>query len=217
MKTKKLLIMGPPGAGKGTQAANIVREYGVVHISTGDMFRAAMKNGTDMGKLAKSYIEKGELVPDSVTVGIVRDRLAEKDVIEHGFLLDGFPRNLEQAYALDEILKDLGYDLTGVINIDVDAKVLIDRIVGRRICKKCGATFHVLYNKPKVENVCDNCGSELYTRPDDNEETATNRLSVYENQTAPLLEFYKKRNLLMNVDGALEFDSVFVEIRKYLD
>ena len=217
MKTKKLLIMGPPGAGKGTQAANIVKEYGVCHISTGDMFRDAMKKGTEMGNLAKTYIEKGELVPDSVTIGIVKERLAQQDCKEKGFLLDGFPRNLDQAKALDEILADLDYKLDGVINVDVLKQVLIDRIVGRRICKICGATYHVLYNAPKVEGVCDNCGSQLYTRPDDNEETATNRLTVYENQTAPLLDYYTKRNLLMNVNGDQALESVFADIKKYLD
>jgi adenylate kinase len=208
--------MGPPGAGKGTQAANIVKEYGVCHISTGDMFRDAMKKGTDMGNLAKSYIEKGELVPDSVTIGIVKERLSQNDCKEHGFLLDGFPRNLDQAKALDEILTDLEYKLDGVINIDVLKQVLIDRIVGRRICKTCGATFHVLYNKPKVDGICDVCGKELYTRPDDNAETATNRLTVYENQTAPLLDYYSERGLLMNVNGDQELDQVFAEIKKYL-
>lgn len=209
--------MGPPGAGKGTQAANIVKEYGVCHISTGDMFRDAMKKGTEMGNLAKTYIEKGELVPDSVTIGIVKERLAQQDCKEKGFLLDGFPRNLDQAKALDEILADLDYKLDGVINVDVLKQVLIDRIVGRRICKTCGATYHVLYNAPKVEGVCDNCGSQLYTRPDDNEETATNRLTVYENQTAPLLDYYTKRNLLMNVNGDQALESVFADIKKYLD
>lgn len=209
--------MGPPGAGKGTQAANIVKEYGVCHISTGDMFRDAMKKGTEMGNLAKTYIEKGELVPDSVTIGIVKERLAQQDCKEKGFLLDGFPRNLDQAKALDEILADLDYKLDGVINVDVLKQVLIDRIVGRRICKTCGATYHVLYNVPKVEGVCDNCGSQLYTRPDDNEETATNRLTVYENQTAPLLDYYTKRNLLMNVNGDQALESVFADIKKYLD
>ncbi len=143
MKTKRLLIMGPPGAGKGTQAANIVAEYNLCHISTGDMFREAIKEGSEMGRLAQSFMEKGELVPDTVTIGIVKERLAKSDAKERGFLLDGFPRNLDQAKALDKILADLGYTLDGVINVSVLDKVLINRIVGRRICKQCGATYHI--------------------------------------------------------------------------
>ena len=164
MKTKRLLIMGPPGAGKGTQAANIVEAYGVCHISTGDMFRSAIKNGTAMGKLAQSYMEKGELVPDSVTVGIVKERLALDDCKNQGFLLDGFPRNLDQAHALDTILAELNYNLDAVIDVSVENEILINRIIGRRICRNCGATYHVEFNKPKTEGVCDSCGGELYVR-----------------------------------------------------
>lgn len=216
MKTKRLLIMGPPGAGKGTQAANIVSKYNVCHISTGDMFRSAIKNGTEMGKLAQSYMEKGELVPDSVTVGIVKERLAEADCRERGFLLDGFPRNLDQAYALDGILADLGYKLDAVINVSVENEVLINRIIGRRICKKCGATYHIEFNKPKVEGVCDVCGGELYVRKDDTKETAENRLSVYSSQTQPLLDFYKERGLLVEVNGDQAVDKVFADITSKL-
>lgn len=208
--------MGPPGAGKGTQAANIVSKYNVCHISTGDMFRSAIKNGTEMGKLAQSYMEKGELVPDSVTVGIVKERLAEADCRERGFLLDGFPRNLDQAYALDGILADLGYKLDAVINVSVENEVLINRIVGRRICKKCGATYHIEFNKPKVEGVCDVCGGELYVRKDDTKETAENRLSVYSSQTQPLLDFYKERGLLVEVNGDQAVDKVFADITSKL-
>ena len=212
MKTKKLLIMGPPGAGKGTQAANIVMKYGVCHISTGDMFRSAIKNGTEMGKLAQSYMEKGELVPDSVTVGIVKERLSQSDCSEKGFLLDGFPRNLDQAHSLDVILNELGYALDGVIDVSVENQILINRIIGRRICKKCGATFHVEFNKPQVEGVCDVCGGELYTRKDDTLETAENRLSVYSSQTQPLLDFYAERGLLVNINGDQAVDKVFADI-----
>ena len=212
MKTKKLLIMGPPGAGKGTQAANIVEKYGVCHISTGDMFRSAIKNGTEMGKLAQSYMEKGELVPDSVTVGIVKERLSQADCSEKGFLLDGFPRNLDQAHSLDVILTELGYALDGVIDVSVENQILINRIIGRRICKKCGATFHVEFNKPQVEGVCDVCGGELYTRKDDTLETAENRLSVYSSQTQPLLDFYAERGLLVNINGDQAVDKVFADI-----
>ena len=212
MKTKKLLIMGPPGAGKGTQAANIVSKYGVCHISTGDMFRSAIKNGTEMGKLAQKYMENGELVPDSVTVGIVKERLALADCRENGFLLDGFPRNLEQAHALDGILEELGYKLDAVINVSVENEILINRIIGRRICKKCGATYHVEFNKPTQEGVCDQCGGELYIRKDDTRETAENRLNVYSSQTQPLLDFYAERNLLLEIDGDQAVDKVFSDL-----
>ena len=212
MKTKKLLIMGPPGAGKGTQAANIVSKYGVCHISTGDMFRSAIKNGTDMGKLAQSYMENGELVPDSVTVGIVKERLALEDCVSKGFLLDGFPRNIDQAHALDTILEELGYSLDGVINVSVDNEILINRIIGRRICKKCGATYHVEFNKPQTEGVCDVCGGELYIRKDDTKETAENRLNVYSSQTQPLLDFYNQRGMLFEINGDQEVNKVFSDI-----
>jgi len=204
--------MGPPGAGKGTQAANIVTKYGVCHISTGDMFRSAIKNGTEMGKLAQKYMENGELVPDSVTIGIVKERLSQDDCKAKGFLLDGFPRNLDQAYALDNILAELGYCLDGVINVGVDNEILINRIIGRRICKKCGATYHVEFNKPKKEGICDVCGDELYIRKDDTRETAENRLSIYSSQTQPLLDFYGERDLLIEINGDQELKKVFSDI-----
>ena len=212
MKTKRLLIMGPPGAGKGTQAANIVAKYGVCHISTGDMFRSAIKNGTEMGKLAQKYMENGELVPDSVTIGIVKERLALADCKEQGFLLDGFPRNLDQAHSLDTILEELGYNLDAVINVSVDNEILINRIIGRRICRSCGATFHIEFNKPKTEGVCDSCGGELYIRKDDTRETAENRLNVYSSQTQPLLDFYAERGLLVEIDGDQAVSKVFSDI-----
>lgn len=212
MKTKKLLIMGPPGAGKGTQAANIVSKYGVCHISTGDMFRSAIKNGTEMGKLAQKYIENGELVPDSVTVGIVKERLSQQDILEKGFLLDGFPRNLDQAHSLDTILEELGYNLDAVINVSVLDEILINRIIGRRICRQCGATYHIEFNKPHVEGVCNECGGELYIRKDDTRETAENRLNVYSTQTQPLLDFYAERGLLVEIDGDQAVSKVFSDI-----
>lgn len=207
-----MIIMGPPGAGKGTQAVNIVDTYKVPHISTGDMFREAMKNETEMGKLAKSYIEKGNLVPDDVTVGIVKERLNQPDCA-NGFLLDGFPRNESQAIALDNILKELNKKLDFAINIKVDNEKLIKRIVGRRICKNCGATFHVEFNKPKQEGICDCCGSELIQRKDDTVETASNRLDVYDKQTAPLLDYYSKQGLLVNVNGDQSLEKVFTDIK----
>lgn len=216
MKTKKLLIMGPPGAGKGTQAANIVSKYGVCHISTGDMFRSAIKNGTEMGKLAQKYIENGELVPDSVTVGIVKERLSQQDILEKGFLLDGFPRNLDQAHSLDTILEELGYNLDAVINVSVLDEILINRIIGRRICRQCGATYHIEFNKPNVEGVCNECGGELYIRKDDTRETAENRLNVYSIQTQPLLDFYAERGLLVEIDGDQAVSKVFSDIVEHL-
>ena len=189
----KLLIMGRPGAGKGTQAVNIREYYNIPHISTGDIFRANLKGQTKLGLLAKTYMDKGLLVPDSVTIDLVKDRLSQPDCKE-GFLLDGFPRNLEQAKALDEFLKSRNESLDAVLDIDVKPEVLIDRIVGRRVCPTCGATFHIKNNPPKVEGVCDKCGGKLIQRNDDTYETAENRLKVYDNQTAPLLDYYKNQH-----------------------
>ena len=182
-----IILMGPPGAGKGTQAANLVKRYGILHISTGDMFREAVKEGTPLGKEAKSYMDAGKLVPDEVTIGIVRERLSKPDC-KKGFILDGFPRTVEQADALNEILADNGLKLTGVLNINVPAADLIERAVGRRICKNCGHSFHVKFNPTKVEGVCDDCGGTTYQRADDSEETMKSRLSVYESSTRPLIE-----------------------------
>jgi len=211
----KLLIMGRPGAGKGTQAVNIREYYNIPHISTGDMFRAAIKNQTKLGLEAKSYMDKGALVPDEVTIGIVKDRLLEDDC-KKGFLLDGFPRTIAQAEALDAFLKENGIKLDAVLDVNVPAKILVRRMVGRRVCKTCGATYHVEFNPSKVEGVCDNCGSPLIQRADDTEDTAKNRLSVYDNQTAPLLEFYKKQNILKTVNGDQPLDKVFDDIKSVL-
>ena len=211
----KLLIMGRPGAGKGTQAVNIREYYNIPHISTGDMFRARMKNQTKLGMLAKSYMEKGDLVPDEVTIGIVEERLAEPDCA-NGFLLDGFPRTIAQAEAFDKFLKSNGVKLDAALNVDVDASILIRRMVGRRVCKTCGATYHVEFNPSKVSGVCDNCGSPLIQRPDDTEETAVNRLKTYDEQTAPLLDFYSKQNLLKTVNGDQDVDKVFNDIKATL-
>lgn len=211
----RLLIMGRPGAGKGTQAANIKEYYGIPHISTGDMFRAAIKEGTELGKLAKSYMDKGALVPDEVTIGIVKERLL-KDECKKGFLLDGFPRNVLQAEALDSFMKEQGISLDAVLDVNVDASILIRRIVGRRICKTCGATYHIDFNKPKKEGICDNCGTPLIQRADDTIETAGSRLEVYDKQTAPLLAYYEKQNLLKTVNGDQELNKVFEDIKAVL-
>lgn len=202
-----LLFMGPPGAGKGTQAEAIVNEFGIPHISTGDAFRLAIKQGTPVGVKAKEYIDKGLLVPDDVTVGIVRERLQQSDC-EKGFLLDGFPRTLSQAESLEELLQEMGRKLDHVINLKVDRNKLLARLTGRRLCKSCGATYHVIFNPPKQEGVCDKCGGELYQRSDDTEEYVGTRLDEYINKTAPLLKFYEEKSLLRQVDGEQEIDTV---------
>ncbi|UOY91499.1 adenylate kinase [Ectobacillus sp. JY-23] len=206
-----LILMGLPGAGKGTQAEQIVAKYNIPHISTGDMFRAAIKEGTELGLQAKSFMDKGELVPDEVTIGIVRERLA-KDDCSKGFLLDGFPRTVAQADALEGIMKDLGKKIDYVLNINVDSSLLLKRLTGRRICKSCGATYHLIFNPPQVEGVCDKCGGELYQRSDDNEETVANRLEVNIKQTQPLLDFYGELGYVRNIDGEQEISKVFADI-----
>ncbi|WLR42001.1 adenylate kinase [Bacillus carboniphilus] len=206
-----LLVMGPPGAGKGTQAEKIVEKYNIPHISTGDMFRAAIKEETELGLKAKSFIDQGALVPDEVTIGIVRERLG-KDDCKKGFLLDGFPRTVAQAEALENILNSLNKSIDYVINIKVDHSILLERLTGRRICKSCGATYHTLFNPPTKEGICDKCGGELYQRNDDNEETVENRLNVYVKQTEPLLNFYKSKGYLKHIDGQQHIDHVFDSI-----
>ncbi len=211
----KLLIMGRPGAGKGTQAVNIKEYYHIPHISTGDMFRAAIKNQTKLGLLAKNYMDQGALVPDEVTIGIVEERLLEPDC-QKGFLLDGFPRTIAQAEALDKFLTSNGVKLDAVLDVNVPAEILVRRMVGRRVCKGCGATYHVEFNAPKVDGICDNCGTQLIQRADDTEATAVNRLSVYDKQTAPLLEFYEKKNILKTVNGDQPLAKVFEDIKAVL-
>ncbi len=207
----KLMIMGPPGAGKGTQAERLVKDLDITHISTGDMFRAAIKEGTEMGRKAKEYMDKGQLVPDEVVVGMVKDRLSRPDCVK-GFLLDGFPRTVAQADALSKTLDQMGIKLDGVINIEVPRERLMARLTGRRVCRKCGASFHVMFNPPKKEGVCDSCGGELYQRSDDNEETVSNRLDVYEAQTQPLIDYYKARGLLLNINGDQNIDLVLKDV-----
>ncbi|WP_415817917.1 adenylate kinase [Mesobacillus thioparans] len=210
-----LVLMGLPGAGKGTQADKIVGKYNIPHISTGDMFRAAIKEGTELGLQAKSFMDKGELVPDEVTIGIVRERLSKEDC-ENGFLLDGFPRTVAQAEALDSMLADLGKKIDYVINIDVDQSILMERLTGRRICKNCGATYHLVFNPPAKEGVCDRCGGELYQRADDNAETVQNRLDVNIQQTKPLLNFYEDKGYLRNINGQQDIGVVFADIEELL-
>ncbi len=205
------ILMGLPGAGKGTQAEKIVEKYSIPHISTGDMFRAAIKEGTELGIKAKSFMDQGNLVPDEVTIGIVRERLG-KDDCSKGFLLDGFPRTVAQAEALQQILTDLDRKLDAVLNIEVNPEILLARLTGRRICKNCGATYHLIFNPPAQEGICDKCGGELYQRSDDNEETVGNRLEVNIEQSKPLLDFYLKLDLVKTVNGEQEMDAVFADI-----
>ena len=212
-----LIIMGLPGAGKGTQAEKIIAKYNIPHISTGDMFRAAMKNATALGLEAKSYMDKGELVPDEVTNGIVKERLAESDT-EKGFLLDGFPRTLVQAKALEAIMNELDKKIDAVINIDVNPEVLMQRLTGRIICRSCGATYHKTNNPPKIEGTCDRCGGhEFYQREDDKPETVENRIQINLEQSQPIIAFYSEKGLLHNVDGEIGIDKLFTEIQKIIE
>ena len=204
-----LLIMGLPGAGKGTQAAKIVEEFGVAHISTGDMFRAAMANQTEMGVLAKSFIDKGELVPDEVTNGIVKERLAQDDIKEKGFLLDGFPRTIEQAHSLDQILVDLGLELDGVINIEVDPSCLLERLSGRIIHRETGETYHKVFNPP-----ADYKEEDYYQREDDKPETVKRRLDVNIAQGEPIIAHYRERGLVSDIQGNQDIDDVFADVKK---
>ncbi len=210
-----ILLMGPPGAGKGTQAEKLIREYGIPQISTGDMFRAAIKSGTALGKEAKSYMDKGALVPDSVTVGIVKERLAQDDC-RKGWILDGFPRTTAQAAALDAILHELGITLTAVLGIKADQKDLVKRISGRIVCKSCGASFHRDFRPPKQADVCDNCGGELYQRADDNENTVSERLAVYEKSTKPLIDYYKASGHFYEINGDQPMEKVYADIQAVL-
>lgn len=206
-----ILLMGPPGAGKGTQAAKLVERYNIPHISTGDMFRAAVKEQTEMGKQAKAYMDSGQLVPDNVTIGIVKERLVKADA-QRGFILDGFPRTLEQAEALEITLKELGISLNRVLNVNVPAGELISRITGRRMCKQCGATYHVTHFPSTDPAHCDKCNGDLYQRDDDREDTVSKRLEVYQAQTKPLIDFYLEKGIYTEINGLQSMEKVFDDI-----
>lgn len=210
-----IIFLGPPGAGKGTQAKKIAEEFDIPHISTGDIFRKNLKGGTELGLKAKAYMDKGLLVPDEIVVAIVEDRLKEPDCRE-GFILDGFPRTVIQAEALDRVLEKLKTRITHVINVEVSRNELIDRLTGRRVCKACGATYHMKYDPPQKPEVCDKCGGPLIQRDDDKVETVEKRLDVYEKQTQPLIEFYKNMGLLRTIDGMQPIEEVFENIKGVL-
>lgn len=207
----RTILLGPPGAGKGTQAAKIVEKYKIPHISTGDIFRDNIKRGTELGKKAQEYMNRGELVPDDLVIEIATDRLLADDC-KDGFLLDGFPRTVYQAEKLDEFLASHGGMIDHVIDIAVDKDELMSRLTGRRVCKACGASYHVVNIPPKKEGVCDVCGGELIQRADDNAETVANRIEVYEAQTMPLIAYYEKAGNISHIDGATGLDSVFADI-----
>ncbi|MBQ0108481.1 MAG: adenylate kinase [Phascolarctobacterium sp.] len=210
-----ILLMGPPGAGKGTQAERLINDFKLPHISTGDMFRAAVKAGTAMGKEAKKYMDAGGLVPDEVTIGIVREGLAKPECAKD-FMLDGFPRTLEQAVALDKIMADMGKKLDCVLNINVPDSELVGRVTGRWLCKDCGATYHVKFNPSKVAGKCDKCGGPLYQRDDDKAETVKNRLEAYHAQTEPLFDYYKKAGIYKEVNGLQDIDKVYADVKAAL-
>ncbi len=210
-----LILLGPPGAGKGTQAEKISELYGIPHISTGDIFRDNLKRGTELGLRAKEYMDRGELVPDEVVIGIVRQRLSEPDC-EKGFVLDGFPRTVAQADALKEMLAELGRSLDHVLNIQVPDSTVVERLTARRTCRSCGAVYHLKFNPPREEGKCDACGGELYVRDDDREETVRSRLEEYRAKTQPLIDYYRAEGLLRNIDGVASMEEVLSSIRKVL-
>lgn len=211
-----IVLLGPPGAGKGTQAERMSERWSLPHVSTGDMFRAALARGTEMGLKARKYMEAGELVPDEVVEGIVADRLSEEDCRE-GFILDGFPRNIHQAEALDDFLGSRSREVDVVFNISADNETLVKRLSGRRVCRDCGANYHQVNNPPSVEGVCDSCGGEVYQRADDNEETVRKRLEVYDKQTKPLIVYYSQAGKLVDIDGSASPEEVFSEISNRIE
>lgn len=212
----KIIMLGAPGAGKGTQAKRIADKWQIPHVSTGDIFRANIKNGTDLGMEAKKYMDKGALVPDELTVKILLDRVAQEDC-KNGYVLDGFPRTIPQAEVLDKALTELGDSIDYAINVDVPDENIVNRMSGRRACVACGATYHVVYAPTKTEGICDRCGKELILRDDDKPETVQKRLSVYHEQTQPLIDYYGAKNILKSVDGTKDMEEVFQDIVKILE
>ena len=211
----KIIMLGAPGAGKGTQAKKIAEKYNIPHISTGDIFRANIKNGTELGQKAKTYMDKGELVPDELVVDLVVDRVAQDDA-KAGYVLDGFPRTIPQAEALDAALAKIGEKMDYAINVEVPDENIINRMSGRRACVSCGGTYHIKYNPTKVEGVCDACGGQLILRDDDKPETVQNRLTVYHEQTQPLIDYYAKQGIMKEVDGTMDMEDVFKAITDIL-
>ena len=211
----RVVLLGPPGAGKGTQAKLLQERFAACQISTGDILRKAVANQTALGKEAAQYIDRGALVPDDVIVRLVAERLKEKDC-EPGFILDGFPRTIPQAESLDAILKQMKLSLNGVLSMQVPRAVIIERLAGRRSCKNCGALAHMVFSPPRQNGVCDHCGGELYQRHDDQEETVANRLNVYEKQTSPLIDYYRQRNLLREIDGMGPVDEIGARVMRAL-
>jgi adenylate kinase len=209
----EIVLLGAPGAGKGTQGAVLSKNYKIPHISTGDILREAVKNGTSMGKRARIFMDKGELVPDEVVIGIIVDRLGQNDT-KKGYILDGFPRTLKQAEELDAALGKIGSGIDVVLYFEIPEDIAIERLTGRRVCPKCGANYHVKNIPPKAEGICDKCGKRLYQRPDDKLETVKNRLKIYEDQTRPLIEYYMKNGALKKVSGALDVKDLFAEISR---
>ena len=207
----KLIMLGAPGAGKGTQAKKIAEKYQIPHISPGDIFRANIKAGTELGMKAKSFMDQGQLVPDEVTIGMLLDRISQDDS-KNGYVLDGFPRTIPQAESLTAALKERGEKIDYAVNVDVPDDNIINRMSGRRACVGCGATYHVVYNAPKSEDICDTCGEKLILRDDDKPETVKNRLLVYHDQTQPLIDYYKKEGVLVEVDGTQNLEKVFQDI-----
>lgn len=207
----KIIMLGAPGAGKGTQAKKIAEKYGIPHISTGDIFRANIKGGTELGMKAKSYMDQGQLVPDDVTIGMLLDRISQEDC-QNGYVLDGFPRTIPQAECLTEALEKRGEKMDFAVDVDVPDEAIVTRMGGRRACLKCGATYHIAFNPPKTEGVCDACQDKLVLRDDDKPETVQKRLTVYHDQTQPLIEYYKGQGILVTVDGTKELNQVFQDI-----